>query len=80
MHCLRKSFGFCFYAKTAILDLHKPEDYNTRVVDYVKKYATEEALNGNSNGAGDNGGNESESSMSDFDPDGDEDEDFDMEM
>lgn len=62
-------------------DLHKPEDYNTRVVDYVKKYATEEALNGSANGgAGDMGDDgDSESSMSEYGDD-DGDEDFDMEM
>jgi len=65
----------------ASLYLHKPEDYNNRVVDYVKKYATEEALNGSANGgAGDMGDdNDSESSMSEYGDD-DAEEDFDMEM
>merc|ERR1719454_1025553 len=52
----------------ASLFLHKPEDYNNRVAEFVKKYATEDVLNGSSNGgAGDMGDDgDSESSMSEY--------------
>jgi len=60
------------------LDLHKPEDYRSKVLDYVKKYATEEALNGKGeNGAGD-GMDDDESSMSEYSDE--DDADLNMEM
>ncbi|KAK2166484.1 hypothetical protein NP493_1318g00021 [Ridgeia piscesae] len=55
----------------AALYLHKPEDYKKKVIEYVKKYATEEALREH-----DELSTSSESSMSDFS----EDEVGDMEL
>lgn len=46
----------------AALYLHKPEQYKKRVEEYVKKYATEEALKDDGNAASDS----DESSMSEF--------------
>jgi len=45
----------------AALYLHKPDDYKTKVVNYVKRYATEEALKEQEGTK-----SSSESSMSDF--------------
>ncbi|XP_056645897.1 ubiquitin-conjugating enzyme E2 H [Diorhabda carinulata] len=45
----------------AAMYLHKPEEYKRKVSEYVRKYATEEALRGQENVS-----SESESSMSDF--------------
>jgi len=46
----------------AALYLHKPEQYKKRVEEYVKKYATEDALKGDGNAGSDS----DESSMSEF--------------
>ncbi|XP_022299988.1 ubiquitin-conjugating enzyme E2 H [Saccostrea cucullata] len=56
----------------AAMYLHKPEDYKKKVLEYVKKYATEEALREHE----DQQSSSSESSMSDFS----EDEAQDMEL
>ncbi|CAN8004992.1 unnamed protein product [Ixodes pacificus] len=48
----------------AAMYLHKPEEYKKKVQEYVKKYATEEALREQ-----DNESSSSESSMSDFSDD-----------
>ncbi|XP_022255999.1 ubiquitin-conjugating enzyme E2 H-like [Limulus polyphemus] len=45
----------------AAMYLHKPEDYKRKVQDYVRKFATEEALRKQ-----DDDSSSSESSMSDF--------------
>ncbi|KAK3101606.1 hypothetical protein FSP39_004802, partial [Pinctada imbricata] len=55
----------------AAMYLHKPEDYKKKVAEYVKKYATEEALREHEQQS-----SSSESSMSDFS----EDEAQDMEL
>lgn len=47
----------------AAMYLHKRDEYNIKVKEYVKKYATEEALRG----ADDNESDSDASSMSDFD-------------
>lgn len=61
----------------AAMYLHKPEEYKKKVADYVRKYATEEALRDQENGGTGNGmSSDSESSMSDFS----EDEAQDMEL
>lgn len=56
----------------AAMYLHKPEDYKKKVLEYVKKYATEEALREHD----EQQSSSSESSMSDFS----EDEAQDMEL
>lgn len=48
-------------AEAAAMYLHKPEEYKRKVSEYVKKYATEDVLNGQ-----DSLNSDSESSMSDF--------------
>jgi len=53
--------------------LHRPEEYKKKVAEYVKKYATEEALREHDQ---DDLSSSSESSMSDFS----EDEAKDMEL
>jgi len=58
----------------AAMYLHKPEEYKKKVSDYVKRYATEEALKEQEASQGDS--SDSESSMSDFS----EDEAQDMEL
>ncbi|KAF3428797.1 hypothetical protein E2986_14031 [Frieseomelitta varia] len=61
----------------AAMYLHKPEEYKKKVADYVRKYATEEALRDQENSGTENGvSSDSESSMSDFS----EDEAQDMEL
>ncbi|CAG5101326.1 Similar to Ube2h: Ubiquitin-conjugating enzyme E2 H (Mus musculus) [Cotesia congregata] len=61
----------------AAMYLHKPDEYKKKVADYVRKYATEEALRDQENAGNGNGvSSESESSMSDFS----EDEAQDMEL
>ena len=62
-----------------ILDLHKPEDYKNKVLDYVKKYATEDALNGNGESKNGDDMDDDSESMSDYDDDTD-DGDLNMEM
>ncbi|KAG1952989.1 ubiquitin-conjugating enzyme E2 H [Pimephales promelas] len=57
----------------AAMYLHRPEDYKQKIKEYIQKYATEEALKEQEEGAGDSS---SESSMSDFS----EDEAQDMEL
>lgn len=60
----------------AALYLHKPEDYEAKIKDYVKRYATEEALREQEKLSGHGCSNESsedESSISDFSEDGMED-------
>ncbi|KAA0720976.1 Ubiquitin-conjugating enzyme E2 H [Triplophysa tibetana] len=57
----------------AAMYLHRPEDYKQKIKEYIQKYATEEALKEQEDGAGDSS---SESSMSDFS----EDEAQDMEL
>ncbi|XP_066930469.1 ubiquitin-conjugating enzyme E2 H-like [Clytia hemisphaerica] len=52
----------------AALYLHKPEDYKTKIKDYVKKYASPEVLGEKDE---DNMSTSSESSLSDFSDDGD---------
>jgi len=59
----------------AAMYLHRPEEYKKKVAEYVKKYATEEALRAEC-GAEDDLSSSSESSMSDFS----EDEAKDMEL
>lgn len=49
----------------AALYLHKPEEYKKKVMEYVKKYASEDSLPGQDNSVS----SESESSMSDFSED-----------
>lgn len=49
-------------SEAAALFLHTPDDYNKRVADYVKRFATEEALREQT----ENESSDSESSMSDF--------------
>ena len=56
--------------------LHKPEEYKKKVQDYVKKYATEEALREQEAQEAAHLSSDSESSMSDFS----EDEAHDMEL
>lgn len=61
----------------AALYLHKPQDYEKKIRDYVSRYATEEALREQENEMGNGVGGESsesdnESSMSDFSEDGTE--------
>jgi ubiquitin-conjugating enzyme E2 H len=56
--------------------LHKPEEYKKKVQDYVKKYATEEALREQEAQEAAHLSSDSESSMSDFS----EDEAQDMEL
>lgn len=65
--------------------LHKPEEYKKKVCDYVRKFATEEALlekdaitgvGASANKASNGNDSDSESSMSDFS----EDEAHDMEL
>ncbi|KAK8727167.1 hypothetical protein OTU49_009725 [Cherax quadricarinatus] len=58
----------------AAMYLHKPEEYKKKVSDYVKRYATEEALKEQEAAQADS--SDSESSMSDFS----EDEAQDMEL
>ena len=60
------------------LVLHKPEDYKTRVHDYVRKYATEAALKNDGYGDPDQD-DDSESTISDISYD-ENDEIEDMEM
>lgn len=55
----------------AALYLHKPQEFRTKVLEYVKKYATEEALRGQEDSSS------SESEMSDL---SDDDEVQDMEL
>nr|XP_006813751.1 PREDICTED: ubiquitin-conjugating enzyme E2 H-like [Saccoglossus kowalevskii] len=55
----------------AAMYLHKPEEYKDKIREYVRKYATEEALKEH-----DDGSTSSESSLSDFE----EDEAEDMEL
>jgi len=57
----------------AAMYLHKPEDYKKKVQEYVKKYATEEALRSSIGSAEDRNGadTDSESSMSEFSDDDD---------
>lgn len=62
----------------ASLYLHKPEDYKNKVLDYVKKYASEDALNGNGEKNGDDIDDDSDT-MSDYEDD-DDDGDLNMEM
>ena len=62
-----------------ISDLHKPEDYKNKVLDYVKKYATEDALNGNGESKNGDDMDDDSESMSDYDDDTD-DGDLNMEM
>ena len=62
--------------KIYFLVLHKPEDYKTRVHDYVRKYATEAALK--NDGFGDDQDDDSESTISDISYDNDEIEDMEM--
>uniref|UniRef100_A0A8C5HHA8 Ubiquitin-conjugating enzyme E2 H n=1 Tax=Gouania willdenowi TaxID=441366 RepID=A0A8C5HHA8_GOUWI len=57
----------------AAMYLHRPEEYKQKIKEYIQKYATEEALKEQEEGAGDSS---SESSMSDFS----EDEAQDMEL
>uniref|UniRef100_A0A671KHK4 Ubiquitin-conjugating enzyme E2 H n=1 Tax=Sinocyclocheilus anshuiensis TaxID=1608454 RepID=A0A671KHK4_9TELE len=57
----------------AAMYLHRPEDYKQKIKENIQKYATEEALKEQEEGAGDSS---SESSMSDFS----EDEAQDMEL
>jgi len=59
----------------AAMYLHRPEEYKKKVAEYVKKYATEEALRAD-RGEEDDLSSSSESSMSDFS----EDEAKDMEL
>ena len=68
------NFGF-----TDVSDLHKPEDYKNKVLDYVKKYATEDALNGNGDSKNGDDMDDDSESMSDYDDDTD-DGDLNMEM
>lgn len=49
-------------SEAAALFLHTPDDYGKRVSDYVKRFATEEALREQT----ENESSDSESSMSDF--------------
>jgi len=63
----------------ASLYLHKPEDYKNKVLDYVKKYATEDALNGNGESKNGDDMDDDSESMSDYDDDTD-DGDLNMEM
>jgi ubiquitin-conjugating enzyme E2 H len=56
--------------------LRRPEEYKKKVAEYVKKYATEEALRDQCGGEQDDLSSSSESSMSDFS----EDEAKDMEL
>ena len=49
-------------SEAAALFLHTPDDYSKRVSDYVKRFATEEALREQT----ENESSDSESSMSDF--------------
>jgi ubiquitin-conjugating enzyme E2 H len=63
----------------ASLYLHKPEDYKNKVLDYVKKYATEDALNGNGDSKNGDDMDDDSESMSDYDDDTD-DGDLNMEM
>jgi len=58
----------------AAMYLHRPDEYKKKVAEYVKKYATEEALR--ASGDQDDVSSSSESSMSDFS----EDEAKDMEL
>lgn len=60
----------------AAMYLHKPEEYKKKVQDYVKKYATEEALREQEAQEAAHLSSDSESSMSDFS----EDEAQDMEL
>ena len=60
----------------AAMYLHKPEEYKKKVQDYVKKYATEEALREQEAQEAAHLSSDSESSMSDFS----EDEAHDMEL
>ena len=60
----------------AAMYLHKPDDYKKKVQDYVKKYATEEALREQEAHDAAHLSSDSESSMSDFS----EDEAQDMEL
>ena len=60
------------------LVLHKPEDYKSRVHDYVMKYATEDALKDRF-GADEND-DDSESTISDISYDNDMEMDDGMEM
>lgn len=60
----------------AAMYLHRPEEYKKKVAEYVKKYATEEALKASCPGEDDDLSSSSESSMSDFS----EDEAKDMEL
>uniref|UniRef100_G3Q832 Ubiquitin-conjugating enzyme E2 H n=2 Tax=Gasterosteus aculeatus aculeatus TaxID=481459 RepID=G3Q832_GASAC len=57
----------------AAMYLHRPDEYKQKIKEYIQKYATEEALKEQEEGAGDSS---SESSMSDFS----EDEAQDMEL
>merc|ERR1712018_115738 len=58
----------------AAMYLHRPDEYKKKVAEYVKKYATEEALRASGGDGGDS--SSSESSMSDYS----EDEAQDMEL
>jgi len=53
----------------AAMYLHKPEEYKKKVQEYVKKYATEEALRSPYTGAEEGAESDSESSMSEFSDD-----------
>ncbi|KAF5888729.1 ubiquitin-conjugating enzyme E2 H [Clarias magur] len=57
----------------AAMYLHRPEEYKQKIKEYIQKYATEEALKEQEEGAGDSS---SESSMSDFSEDEAQDMEF----